>query len=123
VLDRRASRVSGPDSTAERVRRIVESRRRLWVAYLHPRVWRRALFPSGPILASTIAGWALAAADGEYQRGVVPYFLAIVAACAVHVLYRLVVLPRRERTWHGDNPVQVGGPVRIVGPGRRARPD
>jgi hypothetical protein len=118
VLDRRASRVSGPDSTLERIRQIVASRRRLWVAYLHPRVWRHALFPSGPILASTFAGWALAAADGEYERGVVPYILAIMAACAVHVLYRLVVLPRRERTWHRDNPEELGGPVRIVDPRR-----
>jgi hypothetical protein len=91
----------------------------LWVAYLHPLVWRRALFPSGPIVASTFAGWALAAADGEYERGVVPYFLVLTAAGAAHVLYRLVVLPRRERTWSDNG----GGPVRIVHPGRRARPN
>jgi hypothetical protein len=34
------------------------------------------------------------------------------------VLYRLVVLPRRERTWHRDNPEELGGPVRIVDPRR-----
>ena len=118
VLDRRASRVSGPEPTPERIRQIVASRRRLWVAYLHPLVWRRALFPSGPIVASTFVGWALAAADGQYVRGGVPYFLALAAAGAAHVLYRLVVLPRRERTWHRGN----GGPVRIVRPRRGARP-
>jgi hypothetical protein len=120
VLDRRASHVSGPDPTPERIRQIVAARRRLRLAYLHPRLWWRALFPSGPILACTFAGFALAAADGEYVRGVVPYVIAIMAASAVHVLYRLVVLPRRESTWHSDLAGRLGGPVCIVQPGRRA---
>ncbi len=120
VLDRRASYVSGPDPTPERIRQIVAARRRLRLAYLHPRLWWRALFPSGPILACTFAGFALAAADGEYVRGVVPYVIAIMAVSAVHVLYRLVVLPRRESTWHSDIAGRLGGPVRIVQPSRRA---
>jgi hypothetical protein len=120
VLDRQASYVSGPDPTPERIRQIVAARRRLRLAYLHPRLWWRALFPSGPILACTFAGFALAAADGEYVRGVVPYVIAIMAVSAVHVLYRLVVLPRRESTWHNDIPGRLGGPVRIVQPSSRA---
>jgi hypothetical protein len=120
VLDRRTSYVSGPDPTPERIRQIVAARRGLRLAYLHPRLWWRALFPSGPILACTFAGFALAAADGEYVRGVVPYVIAIMAASAIHVLYRLVVLPRRESTWHSDIPGRLGGPVCIVQPSRRA---
>jgi hypothetical protein len=120
VLDRRTSYVSGPDPTPERIRQIVAARRRLRLAYLHPRIWWRALFPSGPILACTFAGFALAAADGEYVRGVVPYVIAIMAASVVHVLYRLVVLPRRESTWHSDIPGRLGGPVCIDQPSSRA---
>jgi hypothetical protein len=120
VLDRRASRVTAPAPTLEKIRQIVASRRRLWVAYLVPRLWTRALFPSGPIVAAILAGWALAAADGEYERGVVPYFVAIIGAGMIHVLYRLVVLPSQEGTWRSDVIGQGGGPVRILGRRRGA---
>jgi hypothetical protein len=106
--------VTAPAPTPEKIRQIVASRRRLWAAYLVPRLWMRASFPSGPIVVAILAGWALAAADGVYERWLVPYFIAIIAAGTIHVLYRLVVLPSQESTWRSDVIGQGGGPVRIV---------